>query len=177
MEKKPNILAQVLDLLSSIKYWNVKKIIKCYVVVCCGFLWREISNHLVGNFQGEYVLGQIIWALGSCYFGYIIFSYIVYRWNRRNIMASPNPKYHQRIGPKVMLNKFKNYLRENSLGARFLTLSMIPFCYNICKWCTQGQPVGYIRLFKIAGFMIGAFLAHQLYYRWIFPEKRNPKES
>ena len=72
---------------------------------------------------------------------------------------------------------FKSFLKESNFFARALTFGMIPLFWRIFLaiglwYGDQGK----LLLFGIAGIWIGVGISHQLYYRWIFPEKNNPKE-
>jgi hypothetical protein len=72
----------------------------------------------------------------------------------------------------------RDFLRENGFFARAVTFGIIPFSWRLSiyigKWCGYGEN---LLLIGIVGIWIGVVIGHQLYYRWIFPEKRNPEKS
>lgn len=70
------------------------------------------------------------------------------------------------------MNEFREMLREDRFLARLVTIGMTPLFWkvflNIGRWLGYGEN---LLLFGIAGIWLGAFIGHQLHYRWIFPEK------
>ena len=72
----------------------------------------------------------------------------------------------------------RDFLRENDFFARAVTFGLIPFCWRIS--IALGRWFGYehsVLLIGIVGIWVGVVIGHQLYYRWIFPEKRKAKEN
>lgn len=71
------------------------------------------------------------------------------------------------------MNEFREFLREDNFFARAVTFGMIPLFWRVSL--EIGRRCGYennLLLFGIAGIWIGVVIGHQLYYRWLFPEKR-----
>jgi hypothetical protein len=72
------------------------------------------------------------------------------------------------------MKEFREMLRESNFFARAVTFGMIPLFWRICmslgRWreCDKDN----LMLFGVAGIWIGVVIGHNLYYRWIFPEKR-----
>jgi hypothetical protein len=77
------------------------------------------------------------------------------------------------------MSEFREFLRGDNFFARAVTFGMIPLFWRICmglgRWweCDKDN----LMLFGVAGIWVGVVIGHNLYYRWIFPEKRTPKES
>ncbi len=71
------------------------------------------------------------------------------------------------------MNEFRSFLRENNFFARAVTFGMIPLFWRICLglalWYNCKE---HLIIFGVIGIWIGVVIGHQLYYRWIFPEKR-----
>lgn len=83
----------------------------------------------------------------------------------------------QKTGYEDSMNEFREFLREDNFFARAVTFGMIPLFWRI--FLGIGRWYGYkdnLLLFGIAGIWIGVVIGHQLYYRWISPEKRKSKE-
>lgn len=75
------------------------------------------------------------------------------------------------------MKNFRDFLRENNFFARAITFAMIPIFWRFSL--IVGRWFGYdkhLLLIGIVGIWIGVAIGHNLYYRWIFPEKRKPKE-
>lgn len=76
------------------------------------------------------------------------------------------------------MDKIRNFFREENFLARVFTFGMIPLFWRISvavgKWFNNEE---HFLLIGIVGIWIGAAIGHTLYYRWIFPEKRKPKEG
>lgn len=71
------------------------------------------------------------------------------------------------------MDEFRDFLRGDNFFARAVTFGMIPLSWSISL--KIGRGCGYeenLLLFGIAGIWIGVAIGHNLYYRWIFPEKR-----
>lgn len=71
------------------------------------------------------------------------------------------------------MDNFRDFLRENNFFARVITFAMIPFFWRISL--SVGKWMGYedrLLLIGIVGIWIGVAVGHNVYYRWIFPEKR-----
>ena len=75
--------------------------------------------------------------------------------------------------------EFTEMLRESNFLARLFTFWMIPLFWRLCigvgRWLKCGEDNLYP--FGIVGIWIGVAVGHNLYYRWIFPEKRKPRDS
>jgi hypothetical protein len=74
------------------------------------------------------------------------------------------------------VNEFRDFLREREFFARAVTFGMIPVFFKISLllgwWYGYGGNLPSLKLFGAIGILTGSFVGHQLYYRWIFPEKR-----
>jgi len=73
---------------------------------------------------------------------------------------------------------FRDFLREDNFWARVFTYAMIPFFWRISV--AIGKWLGYedhLVLIGSVGIWIGVIVGSNLYYRWIFPEKRKAQES
>jgi hypothetical protein len=73
---------------------------------------------------------------------------------------------------------FRDFLREDNFWARTVTFAMIPLCWRIAMGL--GRRFGYedhLLMIGVAGIWVGVVVGHQMYYRWIFPEKNKPKEE
>ena len=74
------------------------------------------------------------------------------------------------------MGKFRDFLREDNFFARAVTFGMIPLCWRISIGLARRfEYEDHILLIGIVGLWIGVVIGHQMYYRWIFPEKNKPK--
>lgn len=76
------------------------------------------------------------------------------------------------------MGEFREFLRGANFFARAVTFGMVPLCWRIS--IGLAQRFGYedkLLLIGIVGIWAGVVIGHQLYYRWIFPEKNKPKEG
>jgi hypothetical protein len=74
------------------------------------------------------------------------------------------------------MGKFRDFLREDNFCARAVTFGMIPLCWRISIGLAQRfKYEDHILLIGIVGLWVGVVIGHQMYYRWIFPEKNKPK--
>ena len=78
MEKKPNILEQAFDHLSSFKHLNLRKVMRfmwLFTILnsggCSLLAWFEILKGSTGIELG-FIKNQIMLAGGACFFGYIL---------------------------------------------------------------------------------------------------------
>lgn len=75
------------------------------------------------------------------------------------------------------MSRFRDFLREDNFLARVVTFAMIPFFWRIS--IAAGKWLGYadhLVLIGSMGIWIAVIVGHNLYYRWLFPEKQNPKK-
>jgi len=75
------------------------------------------------------------------------------------------------------MDEFRDFLREDNFFARAVTFGMIPLCWRIS--IGLAQRFGYEDKFAVTGIIgiwVGVVIGHQLYYRWLFPEKNKTKE-
>lgn len=73
------------------------------------------------------------------------------------------------------MTHIKNYLRENNFFAKLFTFGMIPLCWRMS--IGLARRFGYedkLLLIGVIGIWVGVAIGHQLYYRWLFPEKTKP---
>jgi hypothetical protein len=74
------------------------------------------------------------------------------------------------------MSELRDFLRASNFFARALTFGMIPLFFRISLsigswWMGPGISEN-LKFFGIAGILLGSLVGHQLYYYWIFPEKR-----
>lgn len=73
------------------------------------------------------------------------------------------------------MNDFKEFLRRNNFCARLFTVIAILFSFVIFTYLGKSmlgeKALNGLRYFGAVGILVGSYIAHQLYYRWIFPEK------
>lgn len=75
------------------------------------------------------------------------------------------------------MDEFRKFLREDNFFARAVTFGMIPLCWRISMGLGRRfHCEDSLLLIGVVGIWVGVVIGHQLYYRWIFPEKRKPKE-
>ena len=71
------------------------------------------------------------------------------------------------------MDEFRDFLRGDNFFARAVTFGMIPLSWSISLKIGRGRRYeDNLLLFGIAGIWIGVVIGHNLYYRWIFLEKR-----
>ncbi|MDX8430239.1 MAG: hypothetical protein SNF33_00280 (plasmid) [Candidatus Algichlamydia australiensis] len=79
------------------------------------------------------------------------------------------------------MNSLKEFLKENNFFARSFSIIAMYVVFRtftfIGKSCLGEEMDTELKYFSIAGVLLGAYIAHQLYYRWIFPEKAKPTKS
>lgn len=65
-------------------------------------------------------------------------------------------------------------LRENHFFARLITFGMVPLFWRV--FVGLGLRLHYdtpnLTIFGVIGIWVGVLVGYNLYYRWIFPEKR-----
>ena len=75
------------------------------------------------------------------------------------------------------MGEFRDFLREDNFLARAVTFGLIPLCWRVSLGLARRfEYEDYILLIGIVGIWVGVVIGHQLYYRWLFPEKNKPKE-
>lgn len=91
MTKKPNLLEQAFDHLSSIPYLNVRKVLKMawvFSTVFFGFTilmeGLEIFNGLA-DIRPEWIKNLLLWAGVNP-----VFAYTLYLWNQRDMQNKTN---------------------------------------------------------------------------------------
>lgn len=79
------------------------------------------------------------------------------------------------------MGEFRDFLRENNFLARVTSYAMIALFWRLAlvlgRWCGYEYETNLqgLKLFGIAGIWVGVVIGYQLYYRWLFPEKRQAK--
>ena len=77
------------------------------------------------------------------------------------------------------MGEFRDLLREDNFLARATSFGMVPLFWRLFlslgRWCGCEENFECLKLFGIAGIWVGVVIGYQLYYRWLFPEKRRTK--
>jgi len=93
MDKKPNVLEQAFDLLSSIAYLNIRQLLKGLWVFSTVFFGFSILVEGVAIFTGraefrwEWIKNLVMWAGVNPFFAYTL-----YLWNKRERLIRANPE-------------------------------------------------------------------------------------
>ena len=75
---------------------------------------------------------------------------------------------------KRYVETLRAVLRENNFLARVITFAAVPLFWRVfvglgLRW--QYDMLN-LKIFGVIGIWVGVLVGYNLYYRWIFPEKR-----